>query len=101
MNPATKNCPFCGEQILAIAVKCKHCQSMLDGSPPSSGTTPIPTKVGAYLIFSLIGRGGMGTVYRGRHRSEAMAKRQGGDVCIKTMHPQFADDPVFQARFER
>ena len=29
---ATKNCDFCGEQILAIAKKCKYCKSMLDGS---------------------------------------------------------------------
>lgn len=25
----TKACPYCGEQILAIAVKCKHCHSDL------------------------------------------------------------------------
>ena len=25
----TKSCPYCGEQVLAIAVKCKHCQSAL------------------------------------------------------------------------
>ena len=99
---STKLCPFCDEEIKVAAVKCKHCQSMLDGSPPGTGSSPsIPAKVGAYQIFSLIGRGGMGTVYRGRHRSSAMAIRQGGDVCIKTMHPQFADDPTFQARFER
>jgi hypothetical protein len=29
---ATKNCDFCGEKILAIAKKCRHCGSMLDGS---------------------------------------------------------------------
>ena len=28
----TKACPYCGEDILAVAVKCKHCGSMLDGS---------------------------------------------------------------------
>jgi hypothetical protein len=32
MDKNTKACPFCGEEILAVALKCKHCQTMLNGS---------------------------------------------------------------------
>jgi len=28
-KPATKKCPFCAEEILTDAIKCKHCQSSL------------------------------------------------------------------------
>lgn len=31
--PEMKKCPFCAEEILGDAKKCKHCQSMLDDKP--------------------------------------------------------------------
>ena len=43
----------------------------------------------------------MGSVFRGRHRSEELAKRQGGDVAIKVMHPHLARNTTFAERFER
>lgn len=36
MTDETKLCPFCGEEILAIAKKCKHCGEFLDGNENSS-----------------------------------------------------------------
>ena len=58
-------------------------------------------EVGAYRLVALIGEGGMGAVYRGRHRSRTMAERQGGDVAVKVMHPQYAKNPAYRDRFER
>lgn len=35
----TKNCPYCGEEILSIAIKCKHCGEFLVDQP-NPETTP-------------------------------------------------------------
>ncbi|WP_124033491.1 hypothetical protein [Herpetosiphon llansteffanensis] len=49
---ATKSCPYCAEQILADAKKCRFCNEWLSGSPPAAsiGTTP---NYGYQLIQSL------------------------------------------------
>jgi hypothetical protein len=39
---AEKQCPYCGETILAIAVKCKHCQSSLSAAAPQGQSVPVP-----------------------------------------------------------
>jgi hypothetical protein len=46
-RPPTKACPYCGEQILAVAVKCKHCQSMLAPNAPAPVRTPQADLAGA------------------------------------------------------
>ena len=50
---------------------------------------------GTYRLDALIGEGGMGAVYRGRH---VLLRR---DVAIKVLHPDFARDSELVKRFDR
>ena len=43
MRENTKKCPYCAEEILAEAIKCKHCGEYL--SKPASKIEPNPVKV--------------------------------------------------------
>ena len=70
MSEKTKRCPFCGEEIMEVAIKCKHCGSMLDGTgqeqkvsvsgldPTAELHTPIKGKAKGKLTF--IGKLGIG-----------------------------------------
>ncbi|MFN8534496.1 MAG: serine/threonine-protein kinase [Dehalococcoidia bacterium] len=51
--------------------------------------------LGNYILESAIGRGGMGTVYRARHRM------LGNTVAIKIIHSHLVHDPTARDRFLR
>jgi eukaryotic-like serine/threonine-protein kinase len=54
----------------------------------------IPAKLGPYLLEEILGRGGMGTVYRG------VDPETGEQVAIKILAPDLAGDPQFLERFQ-
>jgi len=61
----------------------------------------LPERLGNYRVLEIIGAGGMGQVIRVRHIEEGWARRQGGDVAMKLVHPEYANDPDFRERFYR
>ncbi|MFG2879373.1 serine/threonine-protein kinase [Streptomyces sp. NPDC048337] len=53
-----------------------------------------PRTIGAYRLLGRLGAGGMGRVYLGRSAG-------GRTVAVKIVHPHFAADEEFRARFRR
>ncbi|MEV8503884.1 serine/threonine-protein kinase [Actinoplanes sp. NPDC051475] len=51
-----------------------------------------PRRLGSYVLLARLGEGGMGTVFLGR----SPGNRQ---VAIKTVRPEYADDPEYRGRF--
>src|SRR5688500_20086590 len=56
-------------------------------------SVPIGTRIGVYRIESLIGAGGMGSVYRAVH------SKLGRKAAIKVLADALAADPAYVSRF--
>ncbi|MGZ0172967.1 MAG: serine/threonine protein kinase, partial [Planctomycetales bacterium] len=73
----------------------RHCPPELDELTSQLSRIPSDTDFGDYELILQLGRGGMGYVYRARHR------KLGQDFALKVIHPDLQNDPHFTARFER
>ena len=85
------NCPHCAEsidvsQLLPFSdAECPHCE----------GHFAVPARIGNFLLLGLVGKGGMGSVYRAKDES------LGRFVAIKVILPSLGEDEEFVATFRR
>ncbi len=113
----TNHCEVCDRQAMAGSRRCvDHCETVdppgkeistaataLVPPPQATGATPAPqspmvelapgTQVGEYVVEGVLGRGGMGVVYRAVH------PLIGKTAAIKVLGGAFAGDPDAHGRF--
>ena len=63
--------------------------------PEDTSDRRVGARFGEYLVEALLGRGGMGVVFRARHVVTDQV------VALKLMAPDLADNPTFRERFVR
>lgn len=98
-KPGHKICPYCQEEILATAVKCRFCQEWLIQQGRGSGGLEAllgdltGITVGHYQVTGHIGDGGMGSVWKGKHTSLDR------EVAVKVLHSQMLSHAEIVRRF--
>lgn len=61
-------------------------------------TADDPREIAGYRLLGRLGAGGMGVVFLGQSASD---NGPSGQVAVKLVRPELADDPGFRARFQR
>lgn len=80
---------------LTCADALKLSPRMTDGLTFQLSQLPADSDFGEYELIHRLGQGGMGHVYRARHRMI------GQDFALKVVKPELRDDPQFAERFRR
>jgi len=90
-------CPNCQFQNPDTAFFCQRCGQSLAETPASDDNASLLGRVidGKYQIEAVLGKGGIGSVYRARRLNI------GDEVAVKTLQPDWASDTEMLGRFRR